>query len=114
MTVEDNIINFKDRLAYHFCRRFLILEAARECPAGRNANDLLFAETAFPHRLSPRLENRLTSNRGLFRGARQQLSSWRNQTHGLVVEFHSGSQDLLDFSALDQIRFYFCASIAYF
>ncbi|NVM42511.1 DEAD/DEAH box helicase family protein [Ochrobactrum intermedium] len=22
MTVEDNIINFKDRLAYHFCRRF--------------------------------------------------------------------------------------------
>jgi superfamily II DNA or RNA helicase len=21
-TVEDNIINFKDRLAYHFCRRF--------------------------------------------------------------------------------------------
>lgn len=35
----------------------------------QNANDLLFAETAFPHRLSPRLENRLTSNRGLFRGA---------------------------------------------
>ena len=37
----------------------------------QDANDLLFAETAFPHRLSPRLENRLTSNRGLFRGARQ-------------------------------------------
>ena len=37
----------------------------------RAVNDLLFAETAFPHRLSPRLENRLTSNRGLFRGARQ-------------------------------------------
>ncbi|WP_237401085.1 hypothetical protein, partial [Rhodovulum sulfidophilum] len=36
----------------------------------QDANDLLFAETAFPHRLSPRLENRLTSNRGLFRGAR--------------------------------------------
>ncbi|PJE30978.1 hypothetical protein CVM39_04060 [Pseudooceanicola antarcticus] len=39
----------------------------------QDANDLLFAETAFPHRLSPRLENRLTSNRGLFRGARH----WR-------------------------------------
>ena len=26
--------------------------------------------SAFPHRLSPRLENRLTLNRGLFRGAR--------------------------------------------
>ncbi|AZB66401.1 hypothetical protein EBL87_21975 (plasmid) [Cereibacter sphaeroides] len=37
----------------------------------QSANDLLFAETAFPHRLSPRLENRLTSNRGLFRGAGQ-------------------------------------------
>ncbi|MBB93484.1 MAG: hypothetical protein CML68_02600 [Rhodobacteraceae bacterium] len=37
----------------------------------QDANDLLFAETAFPHRLSPRLENRLTSNRGLFRGAGQ-------------------------------------------
>ncbi|MCA0921985.1 hypothetical protein, partial [Pseudooceanicola nanhaiensis] len=35
----------------------------------QDANDLLFAETAFPHRLSPRLENRLTSNRGLFREA---------------------------------------------
>jgi len=22
MTVEDNIINFQDRLAHHFCRRF--------------------------------------------------------------------------------------------
>ncbi|TDK51467.1 hypothetical protein E1832_03360, partial [Antarcticimicrobium luteum] len=27
------------------------------------------AESAFSHCLSPRLENRLTSNRGLFRGA---------------------------------------------
>ena len=31
----------------------------------QDANDLFFAETALPHRLSPRLENRLTSNRGL-------------------------------------------------
>ena len=37
----------------------------------QDANDLLFAETALPHRLSPRLENRLTSNRGLFWGAGQ-------------------------------------------
>ncbi|MBK5925424.1 hypothetical protein CCR90_16945 [Rhodovulum sulfidophilum] len=43
----------------------------------QDANDLLFAETAFPHRLSPRLENRLTSNRGLFRGARQSLLDCR-------------------------------------
>ncbi|ATG47255.1 hypothetical protein CEW89_06535 [Celeribacter ethanolicus] len=35
----------------------------------QDANDLLFAETASLHRLSPQLENRLTSNRGLFRGA---------------------------------------------
>lgn len=35
----------------------------------QDPNDLLFPETAFPHRLSPRLENRLNSNRGLFRGA---------------------------------------------
>ncbi|MCE8457669.1 hypothetical protein, partial [Rhodovulum sulfidophilum] len=42
----------------------------------QDANDLLFAETAFPHRLSPRLENRLTSNRGLFRGARQPFVTW--------------------------------------
>ncbi|RMA44165.1 hypothetical protein D9R08_04525 [Rhodophyticola porphyridii] len=32
-------------------------------------NDLRFAETASLHRLSPQLENRLTSKRGLFRGA---------------------------------------------
>ncbi|PWE28404.1 hypothetical protein DDZ14_18895 [Maritimibacter sp. 55A14] len=32
-------------------------------------SDLFFAETASLHRLSPQLENRLTSNRGLFRGA---------------------------------------------
>src|SRR6056297_1312100 len=35
----------------------------------QNANDLFFAETASLHRLSPSVENRLTSNRGLFRGA---------------------------------------------
>jgi len=35
----------------------------------QNATDLFFAETASLHRLSPQLENRLTSNRGLFRGA---------------------------------------------
>ena len=35
------------------------------------ANDLFFAEPASLHRLSPQLENRLTSNRGLFRGAGQ-------------------------------------------
>uniref|UniRef100_A0A2A3JZ14 Uncharacterized protein n=1 Tax=Alloyangia mangrovi TaxID=1779329 RepID=A0A2A3JZ14_9RHOB len=35
----------------------------------QDANDLLFAEPASLHRLSPRLENRLTSNCGLFRGA---------------------------------------------
>ncbi|AVL54470.1 hypothetical protein CEP88_19010 [Roseobacter denitrificans] len=35
----------------------------------QNANDLLFAETASLHRLSPQLENRLTKIRGLFRGA---------------------------------------------
>ncbi|MCA0873903.1 hypothetical protein LCL97_24000, partial [Seohaeicola saemankumensis] len=37
----------------------------------QNANDLLFAETASLHRLSPQLENRLTSKRRLFRGAGQ-------------------------------------------
>jgi hypothetical protein len=36
-----------------------------QCP-----NNLLFAETAL-HRLSPQLENRLTSNAGLFREAAQ-------------------------------------------
>ncbi len=35
----------------------------------QNANNLLFAETAHSHRLSPQLKNRLTSNRGRFRGA---------------------------------------------
>jgi|GEM_PF-6010562 len=39
----------------------------------QNANDLFFAETASLHRLSPQLENRLTSNRGVFRGAGHQL-----------------------------------------
>ncbi|MBB96644.1 MAG: hypothetical protein CML68_18850, partial [Rhodobacteraceae bacterium] len=39
-----------------------------------HAGSQLFAETAFPHRLSPRLENRLTSNRGLFRGAGHSIS----------------------------------------
>lgn len=34
-------------------------------------NDLFFAETASLHCLSHQLENRLTSNRGLFRGAGQ-------------------------------------------
>ncbi|WP_409359718.1 HNH endonuclease family protein [Leisingera caerulea] len=37
----------------------------------QNAYDLLFAEPASFHRLSPQLENRLTSKRGHFRGARQ-------------------------------------------
>ena len=37
----------------------------------QDANDLRFAETASLHRLSPQLENRLTSKRGLFRGAGQ-------------------------------------------
>ncbi|QEP30316.1 hypothetical protein C6Y53_18985 [Pukyongiella litopenaei] len=37
----------------------------------QDANNLRFAETASLHRLSPSLENRLTSNRGLFRGAGQ-------------------------------------------
>jgi hypothetical protein len=36
----------------------------------QDANDLLFAESAFPHCLSPHVENRLTSKRGHFRGAR--------------------------------------------
>ncbi|RVV97751.1 hypothetical protein EKE94_09680 [Mesobaculum littorinae] len=35
----------------------------------QGADDLLFAEPASLHRLSPRLENRLTSKRGRFRGA---------------------------------------------
>jgi hypothetical protein len=37
----------------------------------QDANDLLFAESAFPHCLSLRLENRLPSNSGLFRGVCQ-------------------------------------------
>lgn len=37
----------------------------------QDANNPLFAETASLHHLSPRLENRLTSKRGLFRGAGQ-------------------------------------------
>ena len=40
----------------------------------QDVNNLLLAESAFPHRLSPRLENRLTSNRGLCRGASHILS----------------------------------------
>ncbi|MBT53690.1 MAG: hypothetical protein CMF72_09875 [Mameliella sp.] len=32
-------------------------------------NDLFFAKTASLHLLSPQLENRLTQNTGLFRGA---------------------------------------------
>ena len=35
----------------------------------QDANDLLFAEPASLHRLSPRSENRLTSKQGRFRGA---------------------------------------------
>lgn len=35
----------------------------------QDANDMLFAETAYLHRLTPQVENRLTSNRGLSRGA---------------------------------------------
>ncbi|MCZ4366446.1 hypothetical protein, partial [Sulfitobacter dubius] len=35
----------------------------------QDANNLFFAETASLHLLSPQLENRLTSNRGHFRGA---------------------------------------------
>ncbi len=41
-------------------------------------------ETASLHRLSPRLENRLTSNRGLFRAAGQILK-WANDNS---VEWH--------------------------
>ena len=37
----------------------------------QNANDLFFTETASLNRLSPQLENSLTSNRGLSRGAGQ-------------------------------------------
>ena len=37
----------------------------------QNANDLFFAETAYFHRLSRQVENRLASNRGLLRGAGQ-------------------------------------------
>ncbi|WP_323779653.1 hypothetical protein, partial [Thalassovita sp.] len=37
----------------------------------QDADNLIFAETASLHRLSPSSENRLTSNCGLFRGARQ-------------------------------------------
>jgi len=43
----------------------------------QDPNDLLFAETALPHRLSPRLENRLTSKRGHFRGARHEIKGWQ-------------------------------------
>ncbi|WP_211096240.1 hypothetical protein, partial [Flavimaricola marinus] len=35
----------------------------------QNADDLRFAEPASLHRLSPQLENRLTSNQELLRGA---------------------------------------------
>mgnify|MGYP003639109266 FL=1 len=37
----------------------------------QDANNLLLAKPASLHRLSPQLENRLTSNRALFRGAGQ-------------------------------------------
>ncbi|WP_323785236.1 hypothetical protein, partial [Thalassovita sp.] len=40
----------------------------------QDADNLIFAETASLHRLSPSSENRLTSNCGLFRGARHPLS----------------------------------------
>ncbi|MHA7877291.1 hypothetical protein, partial [Roseivivax sp.] len=54
----------------------------------QDANDLLFAETAFPHRLSPRLENRLTSNRGFFRGAGQKTRE--------LQEFSRNIENFLD------------------
>ena len=56
----------------------------------QDANDLLFAETAFPHRLSPRLENRLTSNCGLFRGA----------CHDPYITFRRGERSMHAFRIL--------------
>ena len=49
------------------------------------ANDPFFAETASLHLLSPQLENRLTSNRGHFRGAGQQLHFVQSLTAALSV-----------------------------
>ncbi len=46
-----------------------LLRAKPSLMLSQYANDLLFAETASLHLLSPQLEKRLTSNRGLFRGA---------------------------------------------
>ena len=39
----------------------------------QDSNDLFFAETTYLHRLSPHLENRLTSIQGHFRGAGHEL-----------------------------------------
>ena len=74
----------------------------------QNANDLLFAETAFPHRLSPRLENRLTSNRGLFRGAGQKYwkdnstsdEDTQNELSRQLAEYALNNQQAAEFNAL--------------
>ncbi|WP_353475573.1 hypothetical protein PVT71_17055 [Salipiger sp. H15] len=56
----------------------------------QDADDLLFAETAFPHRLSARLENRLTSNCGLFR-----VAVTRVDLQGALI-------DILELSVVDE------------
>ncbi len=53
----------------------LLLRAEPGLVLLQDANNLFFAETASLHRLSPQLENRLTSNRGLFREARHLANS---------------------------------------
>ncbi|THD73234.1 hypothetical protein E7681_11055 [Thalassobius vesicularis] len=56
----------------------------------QDANDLFLAETASLHRLSPSSENRLTSNRGLFRGAGQHLRRLEGLVLPLVQHERSG------------------------
>lgn len=44
-------------------------------------NDLLIAKSGSLHRLSPQLVNRLTSNQGVFRGARQAQQGSSSSTY---------------------------------
>ncbi|WP_237399128.1 hypothetical protein, partial [Rhodovulum sulfidophilum] len=65
----------------------------------QDANDLLCAEPASLHRLSPRLENRPTSKRGHFSGASHKLP--------VIAPFHDRPDHAPDLQAASRFAVYF-------